>query len=278
MPTRQELADMLNSFEMLKNNTGQLSFRRVEAFNFLKQNDIPVRKQLVDILDAVGTSEIKEQINSSELLSRLDPSGEQLAKQLEEIVAGLGIDLERQLLVNPAEAAATLRAQLAGLALEIINNENFTPEDKQKTKNYGGLLKHSLASAVDSDSIYLLIPFQAEEETKFFQVQFKDERSEDQEDKDTWSVTLKINLSQLGKVVVKTHKREEKVKIKLGAEDPGTVNLLRKNKESLREMLAELGYKPAITCNKLEDGYEDLIEENLMEFAADKLHRLDLEA
>jgi len=279
LAAREELADLLDSSEMLQDEEGRFSSRRVRSFLFLKQNQLPVSKELVDFLATEATDRVLSRLMSEDLLPRLKFDEGRLTEQLREIVNRLGIDLERQLAADPARASETIRARLAGIVLEVLNNEELKSSPERGGKNYGGLLRHSLASATEGQTLYLLVPFQTEEGTDFFQVRFQDERSEpEEEEKEKWSVRLKINLSRLGEIVVDARRREEKIKLNLTAAEAKTVSLLRKNKDNLREMLVELGYEPAISCGGLEDKQKDLVDENLLQLNEKSLYRLDLEA
>ena len=280
LPARDELADMLDYPGLLKDSDGGFSSRRLRAFLFLKQNDLPVSKKLLDLLEAEASEQVLERLEGEDFLPRLNFDEGRLADQLQEVINRLGLDLERQLTHSPGRAGETVRARLAGVVLELFASEEFESSTQRGEENYGSLLKHSLASTVEGDTVFFLIPFQTEEGTDFFQVRFRDERSQQEgEDQEKWSVRLKIELSRLGEIVVDTRRRQEKLKVELAAAEAETLSLLRKNSELLREMLVDLGYKPAVNCRSLAaEEKEDLVEERLLQLSQETLHRLDLEA
>ncbi|MGM0380453.1 MAG: flagellar hook-length control protein FliK [bacterium] len=279
LPGKNDLEELLKSISMLMDEKGKPSLSRIKSFVFLKQNELPVSRELIDILEVSDSREVLSQAASEDILPDFNPGKQHLAEHLREVISRLGLDLEKQLATNPGQAKQTARAQVAHLVLEMLGGGKSKSEAKKQAGNYGGIFRHSLASAVDEQSIFILVPFQTEEGPNFFQIHFQDERSNEEEaQEDKWSVKLQVNLSRLGEISVEGRRRDEKLKINLGAQAPEIVNLLRKNKERLREALAELGYKPAINCNRTQQEGNDLIEENLMKYAVENLHRMDFEA
>ncbi len=270
LPTAKLLQQLFSALPELKNDSGNFSASRIKAFLFLKQNNLPVNKEILQTLDSFLNS--LETSKDLPQLPRLVFTKGELAQQLKEVIRKLGFDLESQLEKDPRQAATAFRSQL-----QADLQDSGSEGNEHKKRFYGQLIKHSLASVAESDSVYLFVPFQVGEETKFIRMRIKDRREEEDQSRDRyWSVTLELELSQLGPLQVSLQRKEENLRVDLKAAHSSGLKLLKNNLDELRKMLAGLGYHVSISCSNLDSEEKQFIERDLLALETTELSSLDL--
>ncbi len=272
----------------------------MQALLFLTKNDLPVKKETVDLLQpsAPGNaSTSREQMtkllqnvlstedSSKELTqavrntlqeARISPGGnessESLATRLAEAVRSMGFDLENRIGKNPDRAKKTLRSQMIGIQESLANQASGTLLQGQ----FGGsgqrdsshtflsqLMKHSLASVADDDSIFLFVPFPDGEGTGLMRMRFEDEGEVDDPDDEEWTVTVNVELSQLGPMQVRARRHREALNLTFKASESETVRLIDRHRERLEENLTEKGFEVSLRTQSWSEEDDALVDWNL---------------
>jgi hypothetical protein len=257
MPDRSLLKELSANMSLLVDKNKEPDRGLVKSFLFLKNNELPVSRTLlnrVTLFAADNRSAVPWQ-QTQELPRWFFRGG---GMDLQELIQKMGLDLERRLLSGDSKVFESAR-----LLLERMQDNS---ESSGGEREAGGLLmKHALGSLVDEKTLYLIIPFQEDEQLKFARVRFQDKRKKDSEDRDkSWSVDLELTLSKLGYLRLKALKREEKLKVEILPEKKSAVRTIKKHLDLLEETLQELGYEMALKVRQTKKSSEKtFIEKDL---------------
>ncbi|MFB6355649.1 MAG: flagellar hook-length control protein FliK [bacterium] len=288
----KSLKKLFDHRSMVMNESGEVDTEKIKKLNFMIQNDVPLNKQLFEDLKGLPKLKSMESLwTGQSSLSSVDPSQtEQLAKSLQKMIREMGMDLERMIESNPEQARDTVRSQahrmMLGLSSPVQSTvtggggaEGASMGSGEANQVFNQIMKHALASLKDDGATYLFFPFKEGEETKFMQVRFQDEREgvegEDYEE-EKWSVTVDIELSQIGSVRFQARRHYDQLGIHFYVERADTTRLIRRNRSQLKETFEEMGYNVSIRAEHREHPTGDLIDEGLKVAGDQEPGKLDL--
>jgi thermostable 8-oxoguanine DNA glycosylase len=221
-PTQENLKTVLENVQLARGGDGSSDSDRLRALLFLVKNDLPVKEETVDLLrpSAPGnastersrTTNLLQNLtstanNSSEQLSeslrnalqatQVSPasgdSSESLAARLADAVRSMGFDLEKQVGKNSDRARKSLRSQMMAfqqnltdqLSQTLLQGQSGDSSSRDPSRTFlSQLMKHSLASVADDDSIFLFVPFPDKEGTGLMRMRFEDDGEGDEVDDD----------------------------------------------------------------------------------------------
>lgn len=300
-PSKTVAKTVMENIGLARNQDGAIDQNRLKSLLFLVKNDLPVKKELVDLLQfaapdsdsnpgedinalkrtlqgmKTGTGSESgsslEQTLSNVSVPELNPGGSTgTSDDILRVLKQLGFDLERQVTKQPARASDSLRAQLTNLqqtlsevATEQIQNfveSGNTDLQNESRRVLSQLFKFSMSSVAEDNSIYLFVPFPDGDETGLMRMRFQDESEGESIDDEQWSVTINLELSQLGSLRVGAKRHKQKLNLDFRARDKSTLSLLRDRSGELTDVLSERGFDVSVRSGVLRDD-ESLIDWNL---------------
>lgn len=301
-PTQENLKTVLENVQLAQSGDGSLDSDRLRGMLFLAKNNLPVNQETVDILrlstpgeastDRSQTTNLLQNLtatgdNSSEQLpdtlqnalqaTQVSPGGggensESLAARLADAVRSMGFDLENQVGKNPDRARKSLRSQMMALQQNLADQASETllqgqsgdSNSRESSRTFlSQMMKHSLASVADDDSIFLFVPFPDGEGTGLMRMRFEDEGEGDEVDNEEWTVTINVDLSQLGPMQVRARRHRERLNLTFKASDSDTVHLIDQHRERLEENLVEKGFEVSLRTQPWNEEDDALVDWNL---------------
>lgn len=303
-PSKDVAKTIMDNLGLARNQDGMIDQQRLKTVLFLAKNDLPVKQELVDLLQyaapdsgndakrdinalkqtllgvstgAEGSSEssesLKQTLANLSLPEFRPTGGEEGSKDLLRVLKQLGFDLERQVVNQPEQASDSLRSQLTQLqqtlsevAAEKI--QQFVESGNSELQNesrrvLSQLFKFSMSSVAEDDSIFLFVPFPDGDETGLMRMRFQDESDGESLDDEQWSVTINLELSQLGPIRVGAQRHKEQLNLDFRARDKASLNLIRDRSEELSEILTDRGFDVSVRTGVLREEQDSLIDWNL---------------
>lgn len=301
-PDKQTLRTVLENVGMARGDDGNLNTNRLKTMLFLAKNELPMKEDLVKLLqhaapgDGAATRELSSQflgalgqVDTGSLDDRtaaladaaraaeFNPSGSQSAgsasEQLMDALKTMGFDLENQVARNAGSAGETLRSRLmavqqvlADSATSVLQQAVSTGDanlrDQSRTL-LSQLMKHSLASVADDDSIFLFVPFPDGEGTGLMRLKFEDEGDSDTVTDEEWTVTINLDLSELGGLQVQARRHREKLNLTFKASEKGTLTLIDEHQDRLVGNLSEKGFEVSVRTRPWNDEEGSLLDWDL---------------
>ncbi|MFB6346788.1 MAG: flagellar hook-length control protein FliK [bacterium] len=302
-PSKQTAKTVMDNISLVRNQNGQIDQSRLKSLLFLAKNDLPVKQQLVDLLQFAApdtessldtdfnnfkqalqgaksdlatsgdSGGLKENLSNITLPEFNPGASSERSDELMRVLQNMGFDLESKAAKQPEQAGSSLRAQLTQLQKTLSEAatdkiQEFVETGDSNLRNesrrvLAQLFKFSMGSVAEDDSLFLFVPFPDGEDTNLMKIRIQDESEGETIDDERWNVTINMKLSQLGELQVHAQRHKQTLNLDFRAEQKPTRNLIRKRSGDIKELLTESGFQVSVDTGVLRKDGEGMIDWNL---------------
>lgn len=301
-PSKETLRQTLKNLGMAQSEDGKIDTNRMKTVLFLAKNDLPVKENWVNLLQHAApggsensmtetlqalkglggvesdvTGQSAQSVGESVVEANFNPdpahSSEQLSQKLFDTLKTIGFDVEAKVANQPDQASETLRSRLMNLQrtlassatdklMQAIQTGDSKLQD-QSRQLLSQLFKYSLASVAEDDSIFLFVPFPDEEKTGLMRLRFEDDSEGDQVDDESWTVTINLDMSQLGPIQVQAQRHQRRLNLTFRASLDRTLDRIENSQDTIVELLGEKGYDVSVRTTPWQQSDQNLLDWDL---------------